>query len=418
MLGSLPQFHRRCSFIDVAQDSFDASLEVPPCHGSAKSHLLLLPPRKQRQIMIPDVFWATARALCETSSVAEVAKRLKCTRQKVYHALYNNVSPSERVRGKPNGVSRSSVYKKGVYRRRLAVRQLITKKALIVAKKVMKQRGRPRKDGVPRKTYVVEKKFCKARFPSPAAVARELGARGIRVGLSTVRRDLLSLGLKAYRRRPACALTPAEVKTRERFCKATLRKSKQWFNSLVFSDEKWFDANDHGDTHEWLPKGRRQQCTVREHIQSPPKVLVWACIGVNFRKLVVVNFEGPGLTSPEYCNQCLGQLSRGDMKGRVLMQDGAKIHWTDEVKEFAKSVLRVPLLAGWPSHSADLNPIEHLWSMVSRRVAQRGPFGKEELTAYVTEEFERVSTDVVNNLVVSFRRRCEECVKVGGAQVQ
>jgi hypothetical protein len=75
------------------------------------------------------------------------------------------------------------------------------------------------------------------------------------------------------------------------------------------------------------------------------------------------------------------------------------------------------VLDQWPPHSADLNPIEHMWGIVQRAVSARGPWGAEELEEYVVDEFNKVSDSAVERLVSSFERRVEAVVKVRGAQL-
>jgi transposase len=57
------------------------------------------------------------------------------------------------------------------------------------------------------------------------------------------------------------------------------------------------------------------------------------------------------------------------------MQDGARIHWTSENKEFIKRTLKMPVVDEWPPHSADMNPIEHMWGIVQRAVLPVGRGG-------------------------------------------
>lgn len=195
--------------------------------------------------------------------------------------------------------------------------------------------------------------------------------------------------------------------------------ASQW-DKFIFSDEKWFDANDCGVVHQWV-QGReaRRRVILRERIQAPAKVLVWAAITVGWRcfVMVVVDPATGGLNGELYREQCLARLRVKDLRGRVLMQDGARIHWTPANRKYIERTLGVPLLEGWPPHSADLNPVEHMWSIVQRSVSQRGPWGVEDLQRHVAEEFMKVSDETVERLVRSFRFRCEECVAAGGAQV-
>ena len=62
----------------------------------------------------------------------------------------------------------------------------------------------------------------------------------------------------------------------------------------------------------------------------------------------------------------------------IFMQVGAPCHTTKRVKNFL-SQKKIPLLP-WPGNSPDLNPIEALWKLVKRKMAQKVITTKIELT--------------------------------------
>ncbi|GFS93236.1 uncharacterized protein TNCV_2125191 [Trichonephila clavipes] len=61
----------------------------------------------------------------------------------------------------------------------------------------------------------------------------------------------------------------------------------------------------------------------------------------------------------------------------------------------------------WPAYSPDLNPIEHVWDMLGRRIATRQapPTCLPELWRALLEEWCNISQDQVDNLILSMRRR-------------
>jgi hypothetical protein len=199
------------------------------------------------------------------------------------------------------------------------------------------------------------------------------------------------------------------------FCRGLLREPANFFKNLIFSDEKWFDSNDHGDQYHWRRRGEETRC--RERVQAPAKVLVWGAIGVGWRHLVVleINDDDRGVTSESYRKKCLASLRKvPELRGRRLQQDGAKVHWTAENREYIRRVLKLPVLQKWPAHSPDLNPIENLWSVVQRQVSRRGPWAVEELREYVSSEWAAVPQSVVDSLVLSFKSRLQRCLERGG----
>lgn len=359
-----------------------------------------------------DAFWGRTNAMHSMgATVLEIAKALRCSRCKVYKALARKVPPSTLQLKGPNQTRKAM----SVTQRRRRVELLAKKKVIIQAKKTVMQRGRPRKDGRQRPSYEIIRTVTKFAFPSPRAIARQLGVEGCETSLATVRRDLLSMGYHAYRRPKTCQLSPMQAENRNSFCKRVLKWPKGDLGRIIFTDEKWFDSNDSGVLYQWAKSGERHTVLPRERVQSPPKCYVWGAIGVGWRFLVVIR-QG-SVTGESYRKDCLCKLPKKEVKGKILMQDGARVHWTKENREYVKKSLKMKLLDGWPASSADMNPIEHMWSIVQTRVCERGPWGPEELQRYVLDEFHKVPTAVVDRLVLSFEARMSECASRRGYQV-
>ena len=68
----------------------------------------------------------------------------------------------------------------------------------------------------------------------------------------------------------------------------------------------------------------------------------------------------------------------------------------------------------WPSQSPDLNPIEHLWDELDRRMKSYSKKNKEELRTILKHEWEDIGCDVTSKLVHSMSNRLNEVVKKKG----
>ena len=70
----------------------------------------------------------------------------------------------------------------------------------------------------------------------------------------------------------------------------------------------------------------------------------------------------------------------------------------------------------WLAQSADLNPIEHLWSYLKRRLAgyQKPPSLTYELWIRVQRERELIPKQTCRDLIESMTRRVEAVLKAKG----
>ena len=253
--------------------------------------------------------------------------------------------------------------------------------------------------------------------------------RNSKTQMALLLRDLRDT--RPYKPPKAPHLTAANRLERCHFRKTIGRRPKTFFTKLIFSDEKLFDTQDHGNAFQYLEKGKSRTIPSplipREQHQYPASVMVWGAIGVGYRFLKVIEMRTPeegggGMDQQIYLEQCLkkmwrGKAARAELKGRVLMQDGAKIHWTPMIREWAKKN-KVDLLVNWPSSSPDLNPIERLWAILSKMVSERGPYGKENLAQFVVEEFHKIPQSLIDTLVLSFAGKLKKCADGAGATVR
>ncbi|GFX76227.1 transposable element Tcb2 transposase [Trichonephila clavipes] len=85
-------------------------------------------------------------------------------------------------------------------------------------------------------------------------------------------------------------------------------------------------------------------------------------------------------------------------------------HWTLVVEELLESedITRMD----WTAYSPDLNPIEHLWDALGRRIVARllHPENTQQLKQMLIEEWALLSQEMLHQLVLSMRRRCEATI--------
>jgi len=97
-----------------------------------------------------------------------------------------------------------------------------------------------------------------------------------------------------------------------------------------------------------------------------------------------------------------------------LQEDNAPIH-TAKKTEAWQSKNKIPLLP-WPAQSPDLNPIEHLWDELDRRISERKqkPKNEDELFDFLLEEWNKIPIEVLEKLVNSMSNRVKLVVEAKG----
>ncbi|GFT87230.1 transposable element Tcb1 transposase [Trichonephila clavipes] len=104
-------------------------------------------------------------------------------------------------------------------------------------------------------------------------------------------------------------------------------------------------------------------------------------------------------------------LFRGAMGAEFLfMDDNARPHSANIVDECLQSedITRMD----WAAYSPDLNPIEHVWDMLGRRIAARQPPPTclPELRRALLDKWCNIPQDQINNLILSMPRCCKVCI--------
>ncbi|GFS79197.1 transposable element Tcb1 transposase [Trichonephila clavipes] len=101
----------------------------------------------------------------------------------------------------------------------------------------------------------------------------------------------------------------------------------------------------------------------------------------------------------------------------LFMDDNAPCHRTVAAEQLLESddIGRMD----WRARSPDLNPIEHVWDFLGRRLAARTlpPLTIRELRLALQAEWAAMPQQLIDTLILSMGRRCETCLAVRGDHI-
>ena len=96
--------------------------------------------------------------------------------------------------------------------------------------------------------------------------------------------------------------------------------------------------------------------------------------------------------------------------GFTFMQDNDPEHTSVLVKNWLIKQHKKILL--WLSYSPDLNPLEHLWKKLERRLNKSQSKNRQELGNLLMEEWNKTESSVLEKLADSVPSRLYECIRV------
>ena len=134
---------------------------------------------------------------------------------------------------------------------------------------------------------------------------------------------------------------------------------------------------------------------------------MWAAIS-NDRKidlvhvlsnLAAVRYRGEILQPDRYLMHVI------DRQRELFQQDNARPHTARVTMDYLEQN-NINVLP-WPSKSPDLNPIEHLWNQLDKRVRQRQPPPQtlDQLRQMLQQEWRTIPRNNVRNLIESMPRK-------------
>ena len=259
------------------------------------------------------------------------------------------------------------------------------------------------------------------RHLTSAQIAREFAAAtGTRLSRHTVSDRLHKRGLYARKPMICVPLTRAAKCARLQWCRDHRHWSTTDWSRVLFTDESRFCLeSDSRRVTIWREQNTRTKPeNIRErHRYKGGGIMVWAGIILNGRTDLHI-FTSATMNAVMYRDEVLDpyvKLFRGAIGNDfLLMDDNARPHRAALVTDYLEDegIQRME----WPAYSPDLNPIEHVWDALGRRLAslQPPPSTLQELRGAIHREYTLLPQELLDNLIQSMENRCKACISVRG----
>lgn len=243
---------------------------------------------------------------------------------------------------------------------------------------------------------------------------------GLKVSKDTIHRRIRNspnLILKKMAKKPA--LTARHKIKRLEWAKKHMSFGSKWF-SVIFSDEKkWNLDGPDGWAYYWHDL-RKEPKTIFSRQQGGKSVMVWGAFGFNGQtSLAILSGKQTSRNYQETLKNNL--LPFCDIIGGpdcIFQQDNASIHTSISTKAWLHQ--KNVHVMDWPALSPDLNPIENVWGILSRRVYANSKqyFSVDELKAAIEREWYNIEPEVLQNLVESMENRVFDLISCKGNTIK
>lgn len=241
------------------------------------------------------------------------------------------------------------------------------------------------------------------------------------VSVSTYRRALYRAGYHGRVKRKKPLLKKTHRQRRLAFAKAHSQWTVDQWKPVIWSDESKFNVfGSDGRQYCWRKPGE----SIRDgHVQTTVKhgggsVMVWGCMtwdGVGFLCKI------DGIMNSATYQAILGNelmptmdfygLSKSDI---MFQHDNDPKHASNSTKEWLEDN-KIPVLP-WPAQSPDMNPIEHLWNELDRRIRSRPelPTSASDLWEIMQDEWKKIPPEFCRKLISTMPERVNDLKNARG----
>ena len=229
----------------------------------------------------------------------------------------------------------------------------------------------------------------------------------------------LSGELKLKSRRPAKKplVSPKMQRKRLQFCRSYRHWMADDWAKVMFSDESTFQQFTDTKMFVHRPSGSNpvDPRYTKPTVKHSPSIMVWDAFSAKGRAGLFFLPKGITMMEDRYIDILDSHLVNfmEIHKCEWFLQDSAICHKANRVLKWLQD--HAVSVMDWPGNSPDLNPIENLWLVVNRKVAERRPTSLPDLqqaicTVWCTE----INKEMCQNLVNSMPQRLQMVIKNKG----
>ena len=249
---------------------------------------------------------------------------------------------------------------------------------------------------------------------------------GLVVSVRTVRRTLKAHGAKFLRPSYVRVLTPTHVERRLAFVRA-YHSVSPWSatmftdSTMIYSGEARAGWSLPGDTHCFERPRKGLKVHVYAGVTYHGRTRLYFATGTTGQAPYTAGARG--VTGEEYREQVVLGLFIPEA-ARIFgarqwhfVQDGAAPHTAGPTVQLLVQHMSEQWIRDWPPNSADLNPIENVWSLLKRRVRGTRYSTIAEFKAAVTDAWAAIPQSSIRVSVGSVCRRLRAVVQEKGGRI-